>query len=654
MIKITPLVFVLWLGTLAVGSAQPATAVWLPAAEPQFVTGLDAILAQVGADFAPLKTGEFDEAGNTKSWPSTTLLFPGSVEGASNGEKRPIQETHSFNLGRTVVEYQESLPGPVWAFVLFLEGQLATRGFVEVAPIGFNRVYQTRAYRSEHAVVEVVSIPSRQSLQYVVISRKKEYFAPDVAVIGELIHSDGKTQNTLPFEVRKQIGANLARILADAGNQFKGLIAATVLKKTGTGTSHKSTAELFPADAARGADTTVTYNAGAGSAAVFATKAPYRFDQLGAAFADMLLGMGYDEVKPLGLKAGTVGRVFRGPQAVVELIDPRVDGGRLDVVISRKADYFAPEATIITAGKNSPSSPAVPLDFRNPVSPYPSIERKYAKGPHLDGKLLGGRYYVGNITSYTDYFGMRPSRFTGVYQVVDGYWKVEEVKGTVHWDYLGVSFTGDFMPYDVYKSKLWAKGHFKKGNESTPGYLYHYTSEPYVWFVPDDTRKSRIDLAYTAGGKPYLRDVRAEQLADAKAWAEAEARLKRLPEGYYRSDYKGPAYDGNGRLLSESKAGKSGESGLCSDCNGKGWIEQICGACNNTRMSTTTVYDTVTVSGPFGRTSVSYNVGQGRRQSSWCASCVGVVITSSQYKQKMDSLGPKKCTRCNGRGKLGL
>ncbi|WP_414662890.1 hypothetical protein [Horticoccus sp. 23ND18S-11] len=652
--KIRPFAFLLWLGTLASLQAQEATGGWLPDEQKSFVAGLDDILTHVGADFAPLKAGEVYEGGNTKSWQSSTLLFPASDDVPSAGEKRPIKETHSFVTGRTVVEFQEGLPGSMAEFVRFLESQLATRGFVEVAPIGFNRTYRTRAYRSEQAVVEVVSIPSGQGLQYVVISRKKEYFASNVAVIGELIQAGGQTQNTLPFEVRKQIGASLARILADAGNQFKGVIADAVLKQTETVTSHKSNVELFPADAASGADTSVSYHRGSGPGAIFTTKSPYRFDQLGAALADMLLGMGYDEVKPMGLKAGAVGRVFRGPQAVVELIDPRIDGARSDVAISRKPDYFAPDATIVAAGKNSPSSPAVPLDFRDPVSPYPSFEKKYAKGPHIDGKLIGGKYYVGNIYTYTDFFGMRPSRFTGVYQVVDDYWKVEEVKGTVHWDYLGVSFTGDFMPYDIYKSKLWAKGHFKKGNAITPGYLYHYTSEPYVWFVPDDTRKSRIDLAYTAGGKPYLRDVRAEQVADAKAWAEAEARLKRLPEGYYRSDYKGPAYDGNGRLLTASTAGKSSGAGPCSDCNGKGWIEQVCGACNNTRMSTATVYDTVTVSGPFGRTNVSYSVGQGRPQSTWCGSCVGVVITSSQYRARMESLGPKKCTRCKGTGKLGL
>ena len=626
----------------------------MPEDQKSFVAGLDDILAQVGADFAPLKTGEVYEGGNTKAWQSTTLLFPGSNDGASAGEKRPIEETHSFHLGRTVVEYRENLPGSAAAFVVFLENQLATRGFVEVTPVGFYKVYKTRAYRSERAVVEVVSIPSGKGLQYVVVSRKKEYFDASVAVIGQLNRTEGETQNTLPFEVRKEIGANLARILGDAGNQFKSLRAEAVLKQTDMVTTYKSNVELFPADAARGAETAISFHRAPGPGALFTTKSPYRFRQLAAALADMLLGMGYDEVRPIGLKSGTTGRVFRGPQAVVELVDPLIDGARSDVVVSRKPDYFSPDATIITAGKNSPSSPAVPLDFRDPVSPYPFFEKKYGKAPHIDGKLLGGRYYTGNIYSYTDYFGMRPSRFTGVYQVVDGRWKVEEVKGTVHWDYLGVSFTGDFMPYDVFSSKLWAKGHFKKGSESTPGYLYHYISEPYVWFVPDDTRKSRIDLAYTAGGKPYLRDVRAEQVADAKAWAEAEARLKRLPEGYYRSDYKGPAYDGNGRLLTAPTAGKSRSAGPCSDCNGKGWIEEICGACNNTRMSTATVYDTVTVSGPFGRTNVSYSVGQGRRQSTWCVSCVGVVITSSQYRARMESLGPKKCTRCKGTGKLGL
>lgn len=652
--KLSTVALLLFIGTSATLPAQSAGAAWLPAAEKTFVAGLDVILAQVGADFAPLKTGDVHEGGNTKAWQSTTLLFPGSGDGSSAAEKHPIAETHSFHLGRTVVEYRESLPGSVAAFVSFLETQLASRGFVEVAPIGYNKAYKTRAYRSEQAVVEVVSIPEGMGLQYVVISRKKEYFAPGVAVIGELKKTGEETLNTLPFEVRKEIGANLARILTDAGNAFKGLIAVTVLKKSDTVTSYKSSVELFPADAARGADTSVSYHRDSGTGALFTTKSPYRFDQLAPAVADMLLGMGYDEVKPMNVAANTVARVFRGPQAVVELVDTRTGAGRFDVVISRKSNYYTPDTTLITVGKNSPSSPAVPLNFQEPVSPYPSFDKRYEKGPHIDGKLLGGKYYVGRIYSYTNYFGMRPSRFTGVYQVVDAYWKVEEVKGTVQWDDLGVSFTGDFMPYDIYRSKLWAKGHFKRGSESTPGYLYHYTSEPYVWFIPDDPKKSRIDLAYTAGGKPYLRDVRAEQVADAKAWAEAEARLKRLPEGYYRSDYKGPAYDGSGRLLTDRSAGKSGESGPCSDCNGKGWIATVCGACNNTRMSTTTVYDTVTVTGPFGRSSVSYNVGQGRRQSSWCASCVGVVITSSQYKERMNSLGPKKCTRCNGKGRLGL
>jgi len=652
--KLPTIAFALWIGTLASLQAQSKPGGWLPAAEKSFVAGLDVILAQVGADFAPLKTGDVHEGGNTKAWQSTTLLFPDSGDGSSAAEKHPIEETHSFHLGRTVVEYRESLPGSAAAFVSFLETQLATRGFVEVAPTGYNKVYKTRAYRSEQAVVEVVSIPAGAGLQYVVISRKKEYFAPSVAVIGELQQTGKETRNTLPFEVRKEIGANLARILADAAKDFKGLIAATALKKSDSVTSFKSSVELFPADAARGADTSVSYPRGSQTGARFTTKSPYRFDQLAPAVADMLLGMGYDEVKPMNLAPNTVARIFRGPQAVVELIDTRTDAGRLDVMISRKVNYYTPDATILTAGKNSPSSPSVPLNFQDPASPYPSFEKRYEKGPHIDGKLLGGKYYVGKIYTYTNYFGMRPSRFTGVYQVVDAYWKVEEVKGTVQWDELGVSFTGDFMPYDIYRSKLWAKGHFKRGSESTPGYLYHYTSEPYVWFVPDDPKKSRIDLAYTAGGKPYLRDVRAEQIADAKAWAEAEARLKRLPEGYYRSDYKGPAYDGNGQLVTAGSTGKDRGSGLCSDCNGKGWIEEVCGACNNTRMSTTTVYDTVTVTGPFGRSSVSYNVGQGRRQSSWCASCVGVVVTSSQYKERMSSLGPKKCTRCNGKGKLGL
>lgn len=652
--KLPTIAFVLWLGTLASLQAQSKTGGWLPAAERSFIAGLDVILAHVGADFAPLKTGDVREGGNTKAWQSTTLLFPVSGDGSSAAENHPIEETHSFHLGRTVVEYRESLPGSVAAFVSFLETQLATRGFVEVAPIGYYKVYKTRAFRSEQAVVEVVSIPERMGLQYVVISRKKEYFAPGVAVIGELKKTGEETQNTLPFEVRKEIGANLARILADAGNEFRGLIVATVLKKSDPVTSFKSSVELFPADAARGADTSVSYHRGSGPGALFTTKSPYRFDQLAPAVADMLLGMGYDEVKPMNVAANTVARVFRGPQAVVELVDTRTGSGRFDVVISRKSNYYTPDTTLITVGKNSPSSPAVPLNFQDPVSPYPAFEKRYEKGPHIDGKLLGGKYYVGRIYSYTDYFGMRPSRFTGVYQVVDGRWKVEEVKGTVEWDELGVSFTGDFMPYDVFQSKLWAKGHFKRGKESTPGYLYHYLSEPYVWFIPDDPKKSRIDLAYTAGGKPYLRDVRAEQVADAKAWAEAEARLKRLPEGYYRSDYKGPAYDGNGRLLTDRSAGKSDESGLCSECNGKGWIATVCGACNNTRMTSTVVYDTVTVTGPYGRSNVSYNVGQGRRQNSWCVSCVGVVITSSQYKERMNNLGPKKCTRCNGKGRLGL
>jgi len=652
--KLPTIAFLLWIGTSASLPAQNAGAAWSPAAEKSFVAGLDVILAQVGADFAPLKTGDVHEGGNTKAWQSTTLLFPGSGDGSSAVEKHPIEETHSFHLGRTVVEYRESLPGSAAAFVSFLETQLATRGFVEVAPTGYNKVYKTRAYRSEQAVVEVVSIPAGIGLQYVVISRKKEYFAPGVAVIGELKKTGEETQNTLPFEVRKEIGANLARILADAGNQFKGLVTTTVLKKSDTVTLYKSNVELFPTSATRDAGTSVSHHRSPGPAALFTTTSPYRFDQLAPVVADMLLGMGYDEVKPMDLAANTVARVFRGPQAVVELVDTRNEVARCDVVISRQAKYYTPDATIITVGKNSLSSPAVPLNFQDPVSPYPSFEKRYEKGPHIDGKLLGGKYYVGKIYSYTNYFGMRPSRFTGVYQVVDDYWKVEEVKGTVQWDELGVSFTGDFMPYDIYRSKLWAKGHFKRGSESTPGYLYHYTSEPYVWFVPDDPKKSRIDLAYTAGGKPYLRDVRAEQVADAKAWAEAEARLKRLPEGYYRSDYKGSAYDGNGRLLTDRSAGKSADSGLCSECNGKGWIQEVCGACNNTRMSTTTVYDTVTVTGTFGRSNVSYNVGQGRRQSSWCASCVGVVITSSQYKERMNSLGPKKCTRCNGKGRLGL
>lgn len=644
--KILRIIFLICTGTVTSLCAQNANRAWSPAAEKNFEAGLDVILGHVGADFAPLKTGEVREGGNTNAWQSTTLLFPKSGNESSTGEIHPIQETNSFHLRRTVVEYWENLPEgtPVAAFGSFLEALLASRGFVEVTPTGEYRTYQTRAYRSEQAVVELVSTRASGGKHFVVISRKKEYFDPAVAVIGELKQTGEQTQNSLPFEVRKEIGANLARILADAPNQFKGLVTDKVLKKTDTVTSYQSQVELFPANAARGAGTSISHLRSPG-AALFTTTSPYRFDQLAPEVADMLLGMGYDEMKPMDLAARTVARVFRGPQAVVELINTQAEVARLDVVISRKANYYSPDATIITAGKNSPSSPAVPLNFHEPFSPYPSFEKKYEKGPHIDGKLLGGKYYIGNIYAYTDYFKMRPSRFTGVYQMAEGRWKVEEVKGTVHWDYLGVSFTGDFMPYDVFRSKLWAKGHFKRGNESTPGYLYHYLSEPYVWFVPEDPKKSRIDLAYTAGGKPYLRDVQAERLADAKAWAEAEARLKRLPEGYYRSDYKGPQFDGSGRPVTASK-----DSGFCSDCNGKGWIQEICGACNNTRMTTTVVYDSVTVTGPYGRTSVSYNVGQGRRQNSWCVSCVGVVITSSQYKDRMNGLGPKKCTRCNGKG----
>lgn len=68
-------------------------------------------------------------------------------------------------------------------------------------------------------------------------------------------------------------------------------------------------------------------------------------------------------------------------------------------------------------------------------------------------------------------------------------------------------------------------------------------------------------------------------------------------------------------------------------------------------MFTNTVYDRVTVSGAYGRTNVTYNVGNGRTQHSWCAACMGSIITSSQYAKKMAELAPKKCTKCKGTGK---
>lgn len=644
--------------------AQQAPGQPLSAKEQQvFLTNLSNIMQHAAAGFAPLKTGEkYEVAYNTDGWESKLVLFPAQHTRKNSEDYSYFYfiQHHKDWKGVESDFFQEPLPVSVAAITKVLEPFLRSKKFEEVEPKGEYRGgnYSTRAFRSANQVIELVQFKSEGVPPAIIISKKAIYYEPDVAVIEGFLPKAAVAEVTIPFEEQKQMAANLAKILSDAPNQYRNLKTGENLLEGGRVKSewYQAKFRLFPGEQFSKLEATVRYKDETGKDAVYTATSPYHFTKLAPLMASMLMGMGYDEVKPVDASNMKNMRAFRGLYGVVELVDPGNDYTKFYVRISQNARYYNPDVVLIEAGTNSASSMAVPVDIHNPVSTYPFFQKKYEKGTSIDGRLLGANFYVGNIYAYTNYFAMRPSKFSGVYKTINQYWNVEEVKGTVYWDYLGVSFTGEFMPYDIYNSKLWGRGYFKQGSDSTFGYLYHYTSEPYVWFVPADTNQSRIDLAYKANGDPYLRNVRAEAAADAQAWAEAYARLKRLPEGYFLSSYKGPKYDGNGNLIRTSSSSSAGGSSSrrndeCSTCNGKGWIEQHCEVCNNTRMFTNTVYDRVTVSGAYGRTNVTYNVGNGRTQHSWCAACMGSIITSSQYAKKMAELAPKKCTKCKGTGK---
>lgn len=64
-----------------------------------------------------------------------------------------------------------------------------------------------------------------------------------------------------------------------------------------------------------------------------------------------------------------------------------------------------------------------------------------------------------------------------------------------------------------------------------------------------------------------------------------------------------------------------------------------------------TVYDQVTVSGPYGSTNVTYNVaGSGRTQSTYCLSCMGICISYPAVKKAYNRLYTK-CNMYMGTGK---
>lgn len=629
------------------------------------LANLTKIVPYVATDFKELQIGQFksEMSGKVEGLKSKTVLFPAVRQEFPDYYEGIIQK-RKFWTEDIFFEYHELLFVTADEMVKAIEPFLRSHKFEEVKSMAeYARTnYVTRAFRSKTEVIEIVD-DKVNPFDFIAISKKADYYQPDVVVVEGFLPKGAVPEVIISYEEQKDIAANLVKILADAPSQFRNIITGEDknIKLNVDFEVYDVTADLFAQVKNKKKLPTVNYTDAKKNGAFYSANSPYSFEKLSPILADLLLSMSYDEVEPLEpVKSPSRKRVFRGPQAIV-VLNNQLDSyfNFFAVVIEQNNAYYGPDVALITPGKYSPSSPGVPLNLNNPTSIYPFIQKKYPKGTHIDGRLIAGQYYTGNIYSYTDYFKMQPSRFTGIYQATKEYWNVEEVKGTAYWDYLNVSFTGDFMPYKVFNSKLWGKGYLKQGNDSTFGFLYHYISEPYVWFVPQDENKSQIKFAFSPSGKPYLENVKEREAADAKAWAEAEARLKRLPEGYYRSDYTGPAYDGNGNLVSSntnssgsSSSTKRTSNSSCSDCNGTGWIEKNCSACNNTRMTSGTVYDQVTVSGPFGRTNVTYNVaGSGRTQSSYCAACMGVCISYPAVKRAYERL-TSKCTKCKGTGKL--
>lgn len=636
----------------------------LTAAEKKIMlANLAKIIPHVPTDFKGLQIGQFQSemSGKVEGLKSKIVLFPAENKPYLDWYNMVIQKRR-YRWEAITFEYLEFLPVLPEEAIKAIEPFLRSRKFEEVKPKAeyASTDFTIRAFRTKTEVIEV-GRDKRNGYDFISISKKAEYYEPNVVVVEGFLPKGAVPEITISFEEQKEIASNLAKVLADAPNKFRSLVTGENKNKklSVESESYDAAVDLFPIGKTTRKLPEISYKDAQKNEAYYSSRSPYSFEKLAPLMADLLLGMSYDEVEPLEVvKLPSRKRVFRGPQAIV-VLNYQLDSyyNFFAVVIQQNAAYYEPGVVLITPGKFSPSSPGVPLNLNNPVSIYPFIEKKYPKGAQIDGKLIAGDYYNGNIYSYTDYYKMPPSRFTGIYQSTKEYWNVEEVKGTAYWDYLNVSFTGEFMPYNVINSNLWAKGYLKQGSDSTFGYLYHKYGEPPIWFTPQDPNKSEIKFTYTPSGKPYLENVRERAAADAAAWAVAEARLKRLPEGYFRSDYNGPAYDGDGNRVttnsgnSSSSSSKKYNDNTCSACKGKGFIEKDCSACNNTRMIGGTVYDQITVSGPYGRTNVTYNVGgSGRTQSTYCTKCMGVCISYPDVQKAYARLS-STCSICKGTGK---
>ncbi len=620
------------------------------------LANLPKIFQQVSTNFKALQAEQFEkEMLSIEVVKSKIYLFPADTRNYLRSDDVIRRYKHNFKV---VYEYHELLPASTNDIFDIILPLLKSNKFEEVKPRGYyqDKDYITRAFRTKNLVLELVRYPNERLPGKILVSKKTEYYEPDVEVVDGVLPKGALPEVAIPFEERKTIAANLVKILADAPNQFRKIIKDKNNLNALKPDSYEAAIDLFTINTNNLRLPYIQYKGVNGNGASYKSISPYSFDKVAPVIADMLLGMSYDEVKNLDITTKDRTRIFRGPNGIVEINDPDYVHYKVHVSIYQNPAYYAPDVVLVTPGKYSPSSPSVPLNLNNLSSLYPYFNNKYEKGTHIDGRLIGGQYYNGNIYSYANSHEMKPSRFTGIYLTTKEYWNVEEVKGTAWWDYLNASFTGEFMPYDEFRSKLWGKGYLKQGSDSTFGYLYHSTSEPYVWFVPQDQGKSQITFAYSPSGKPYLENKREREAADAKSWAEAQARLKRLPQGYFSSDYKGPLYDGNGNPLSSGRRTSGSYSNnqannKCSDCNGDGGTYKDCSYCGNTRTISGTTYDKVTVSGPFGGNNVTYEVaGSGRNQTTYCLKCMGFCISYPDVQKAFNKLW-RKCTKCKGTGK---
>ena len=453
------------------------------------LTNLPKIFQQVPTSFKALQVSKFESEMYTIV-ESKMYLFPAETKNNSGNDNSVIRKyKHSF---KDVTEYRELLPASTDDIFQIILPLLKSYKFEEVKPRGYyqGEDFITRAFRTKNLVLELVQYP-KYGYRYMVVSKKASYYETDVEVVDGVLPKGAVPEVAITFEERKAIAGNLVKILADAPNQFRTIIKDKNNLNTLKADSYEAAIDLFTINTNNLRLPYIHYKGANGNGALYKSISPYSFDKVAPVIADMLLGMSFDEVKNLDVTTKDRTRIFRGPYGIVEINDPDYVHYKVHVSIYQNAAYYGPDAVVIASGKYSPSSPSLPLELNNSSSLYPFFEKKYEKGTHIDGRLIGGNYYNGNIYSYVYSYEMKPSRFTGIYLATKEYWNVEEVKGTAYWDYLKVSFTGEFMPYDVFRSKLWGKGYLKQGSDSTFGYLYHYISEPYVWFVPQDESKSK-------------------------------------------------------------------------------------------------------------------------------------------------------------------